>query len=192
MADNWNQHFMANNNLWRQWDLPRDWLPPAGGAPPVGGAPPPLLAGHQAKHLSVTGNREGICGRFRTKCPPTIEKLPGWVRKLRAAIANAKSGVMWSGSTQIIPGTPPERVHVAVPLVDVFDKARGEIKISVPHGPNLYYSTLLTPPQDVPDEMSEQVYNTALGFIDFDERHFYEGVPEILERAPWGSPGREA
>ena len=148
---------------------------------PVYAAPPNPVVGHgahaQGHHLQLTGDRNGILGRFKMNCPSKKSHLPDWMKKMRNAIRSARSGLRWQGVVNLIQGAP---LHVdeIIPFSVVFScPSAAALRIPV-RNPANGMQMHLAPPADVLQELSTQVYTTVVNLIDYDNRTFYEGVAE--------------
>ena len=155
------------------------------GAPPF--PPPPPFAGgfggfpqqgHQNHHLQLTGNRDGILGRFKMQCPREKSRIPDWMKKMCNAIRSARSGLRWKGVVNPAPGLGllPIAVDEIIPFTVVFT-CPSAMALRIPiRNPANGVIMHFAPPADVLNELSAQIYTTVVNLIDYENRTYYQGI----------------
>ena len=145
---------------------------------PIKLAPP--APGIEPTHLSIIATHDGMIGKFRNKCPSNPEQIPDWIGKLRNAFLTAGSGVVWHNS-HTIPGDTPKTVLISCVcrFTLVFDtEIDKDCRITVLPVEENATHIRVTPPQEILDQLSSGVYSAIYQLIDWEDRMFYEGVPD--------------
>lgn len=131
------------------------------------------------QHLDVITDKDGIAARFKEMCPAHVDQITDWIKRIRAAIRGARSGIKWSESRVLTHGAQPVDIDLVVPLTVVFDFPTPEaVSIPVPVAGPVGGIVQVCPPLDVLIQLSSQIYSTILPLIQYKNRHLHEGVPE--------------
>ena len=112
------------------------------------------------------------------QCPREKSRIPDWMKKMCNAIRSARSGLRWKGVVNPAPGLGllPIQVDEIIPFTVVFTcPSATALRVPVLNQANgaLLH---LTPPADVLNELSAQIYTTVVNLIDFENRTYYQGI----------------
>ena len=107
------------------------------------------------QHLDVITDKDGIAARFKEMCPAHVDQITDWIKRIRAAIRGARSGIKWSESRVLTHGAQPVDIDLVVPLTVVFDFPTPEaVRIPVPVAGPVGGIVQVCPPLDVPIQLS--------------------------------------
>ena len=134
--------------------------------------------GNLHNHLDVVTSKYGTNGNFKEHCPGDVQRIPDWLRKLRSSVRSAESGIRWLEMRVLVQGQPAQQIDQVVHFSEVFDWPTAVLLRIPVLNPQDGQLVMTTPPYDLQRKLSAQVYGLILRLISYDNRKFYQGVPE--------------